>query len=237
MPGPAPLELQRLFRDLTTAHAADAVLRLGLPVRTAPAAVRSLQPGARIVGRARPARHSGSVDVFLEALERGERGDVLVVDNGGRADEACVGDLIALEARQAGAAGIVIDGLHRDTVELRAIGLPVFSRGALPAGPQRLDDRHPDALTSARVGDQLVTAGDLVLGDDDGVLFLPLERAAEIAALAVGIRDTERDQAARLQLGESLRAQLRFGEFLTARDAQGTTFRQHLRGIGGAIEE
>ena len=86
----------------------------------------------------------------------------------------------------------MIWGLHRDTTELRIIRLPVFSQGALPAGPQRLDAQEADALTSARIGDHIVTGDDFVLADYDRVLFLPLDRAADIAALAATIRDTER---------------------------------------------
>ena len=229
--------LQRTYQDLTTPHVADALLRLGIPIRQAPPGVGPLWPGTHVVGRARPARHAGSVDVFLEAIERAEAGDILVVDNAGRDDEACVGDLVTLEARNAGLAGVVIWGLHRDTRELRDIRLPVFSQGALPGGPQRLDAQEPDALAVARFGAHTVTSADLVLGDDDGVLFLPLDRAAEIAAAAAAIRDTEHDQAARMRLGTALREQVRFGDYLAARDRDGTTFRQHLRAIGGAIEE
>ena len=64
-------------------------------------------------------------------------GDVLVVDNGGRLDEACVGDLVVLEAQAASLEGMVVWGLHRDTGDIRAIGLPVFSLGARPNGPRR----------------------------------------------------------------------------------------------------
>jgi regulator of RNase E activity RraA len=230
-------DLPRMFRELTTPHVADAVLRLGVPLRQAPADVRPVRAGFRVVGRAVPARHAGSVDVFLEALERAEPGDVLVVDNAGRDDEACVGDLVALAVAQAGLAGIVIWGLHRDTVELGDIRLPVFSRGALAGGPQRLDAQEADALTAARFGSVVVTRDDVVFGDDDGVLFLPLDRVDEIATAAERIRDTEREQAALLREGTSLREQLRFGEYLAARDRDGTTFREHLRTIGGAIEE
>lgn len=231
------LDLQGAYLDLTTPHVADAMVRLGVPVRKAPADVRPLWEGARVVGRARPARHVGSVDVFLEAIEQAEPGDVLVVDNEGRTDEACVGDLITLEVQRAGLGGIVIWGLHRDSRDLRTIRLPVFSQGAVPAGPQRLDAQPADALTAARFGDHTITGDDLVLGDDDGVLFLPLDRAADIAELAATIRDTERRQAIRMNLGTSLRDQTRFTEYLAARDRDGTTFRQHLRAIGGAIEE
>lgn len=231
-----PLDLQRIFLDLTTPHVVDAVVRLGIPVRCAPASVRPLWPAVHIVGRAQPARHYGSVDVFLEALERAHPGDVLVIDNQGRDDEACIGDLVALEVKLAGLCGIVIWGLHRDTTELRTIRLPVFSQGALPVGPQRLDSQDADALHSASVGSHLVTGDDVVLGDDDGVVFLPLDRAEEIARLANTIRDTERAQAARMSLGSSFREQASFAEFLAARDVSGLTFRQHLDTIGGAIE-
>lgn len=230
-------DLQRAYLDLTTPHVADAVMRLSIPVRQAPSTVRPLWHDTHIVGRVLPARHTGSVDVFLEAIERAEPGDVLVVDNDGRDEEACVGDLVTLEAQRAGLAGIVIYGLHRDTRELRSIGLPLFSQGPLPAGPQRLDPAPADALTTARVGAHTVTTEDFVLGDDDGVLFLPLDRAADIAQAATTIRDTERNQAAHMRLGTSLRTQARFSDYLTARDSDGTTFRQHLRTIGGAIEE
>ena len=74
---------------------------------------------------------------------------------------------------------------------MRAIGLPVFSLGAIPAGPQRLDVRPQDGLESATVGDWTVGREDLVLGDDDGVLFVPATRAGEIVTLAETIRDTE----------------------------------------------
>jgi regulator of RNase E activity RraA len=232
------VQLQRTYLDLTTPHVADACMRLAVPVRFAPATMQPLWSGTHLSGRVNPVRHFGSVDVFLEAIDRAAPGDVMVVDNGGRLDEACVGDLITLEASHAGLAGIVIWGLHRDTQELRTIRLPVFSLGALPAGPQRLDPTDANVLSSANVGEHLVTSADFVLGDEDGVLFVPLDKAGAVAELATTIRDTERQQAARMQLGTSFRKQARFDEYLAARNADANlTFRQYLRSIGGAIEE
>jgi regulator of RNase E activity RraA len=229
-------ELRRRFAALTTAHLADACLRARVPLRCA--LLHAVVPGSRLAGRVAPARHVGSVDIFLEVLEGTEPGDVLVVDNGGRLDEACVGDLVVLEAQAAGLEGMVVWGLHRDTADIRAIGLPVFSQGAIPAGPQRLDTRLADALASAAVGEWTVTGADLVLGDDDGVLFVPAARAAELFTIAETIRDTERRQADQIRAGVSLRRQLQFDRYLARRDqAPSLSFREHLRSVGGAIEE
>lgn len=230
-------DLSEGLTQLTTAHLADACVRASVPVRCAPARLQALWPGSHLAGRVCPARHSGSVDIFLEALEHAAPGDILVVDNTGRLDESCVGDLVALEAQAAGLGGLVIWGLHRDSAELRTIGLPVFSLGTLPTGPVRQDPRNPQALSSAVVGDWTVSREDVVLGDDDGVLFLPAAQVEKLVTLAESIRDTERRQAERIRAGVSLRTQVRFADYLAQRqETPSLTFRQHLRAVGGAIE-
>ncbi|MBV9445576.1 MAG: RraA family protein [Streptosporangiaceae bacterium] len=216
---------------------ADACIRAGVAVRCV--SLRPVVPGTRVSGRVLPARHAGSVDIFLEAIEvHAVPGDVLVVDNGGRLDEACVGDLIALEARAAGLNGIVIWGLHRDTADIKSIGLPVFSLGSIPAGPRSLGDRTDDALQLAKMGEWTVTRADIVVADDDGVLFIPSDVARDIVALADEIRDTEHRQAERIRSGTPLRSQLQFPAYLAARAQDPAfTFRTHLRSISAAIEE
>jgi 4-hydroxy-4-methyl-2-oxoglutarate aldolase len=230
-------ELVRRFGAVSTANVADACLRAGVQVRCGHPFIGPVIPGSRLAGRVLPAQHSGSVDVFLEAFSRAEPGDVLVVDNAGR-DEACVGDLVVLEAKAAGLAGVVIWGLHRDTADIRAIGLPVFSQGHLPTGPQRLDPRPADALTAASIGDWTLTSDDVIFADDDGVIAVPDARVGELLAIAETVRSTERDQADRISSGVTLRSQLRFADYLAAREHNPElTFRDHLRAAGGAIEE
>jgi regulator of RNase E activity RraA len=230
-------ELQRRFSTLTTAHVADGCLRAGLGVRCAPCDVQARRAGQRLAGRALPARHSGSVDVFLEAFGQAQTGDVLVVDNGGRVDESCVGDLIALEAASAGMSGILIWGLNRDSVDLLDIDIAVFSLGTVPNGPLAVAPQYEDALEEAVIGEWMVTRDDIVFGDEDGALFVAVDRVDEVLAFAEGIRDTERAQAARIRAGQSLRSQVRFDDYLAARaGSPELTFREHLRTVGGAIE-
>jgi regulator of RNase E activity RraA len=221
---------------LTTAHLADGCLRVKIAPRCA--SLKAVVPGVRIAGRVLPARHFGSVDVFLEAIELSEPGDVLVADNDGRTDEACIGDLVALEAQRAGLGGIVIWGFHRDTAELREIGIPLFSLGANPCGPQRLEERDRDALASARIGDWIVAPADVIVADDDGVIALPSSKLAPIAQAARKIKETEIEHARLMRDGTSFRNQVGFRAFLEGRARAATlTFREHLRARSGSIEE
>ena len=222
---------------LSTAVLADACLHLGIQIRCAPSELQAISNTMHCAGRVRPTHHTGSVDIFLEALEYSDPGDVLVVDDGGRRDRACVGDLIAHEVQLAGLSGIVLWGCHRDTRQLVDIGLPFFSIGRHPSSPQSLDRRTHDALEWARVGDWIVTYEDVAVGDGDGVIFLPFNRLTTIVPFAEALQEKERRQAAIMRYGTSLREQFYFEDYMEEHSKDPSyDFHKHLNKIGGAIE-
>ncbi len=231
-------ELSARFDNLSTPLVADAALRTNITVHPAPPGIHPVLVGQRAAGHAGPVQHFGSVDVFLEAFEAAGDGDVVVIDNCGRTDEACIGDLTVLEAKSAGAQALVVWGTHRDTKELRDIAFPVFSYGVCAFGPQRLDPRTSDTFERAHFGGFDVTRQHVVFADDDGCIFAQDEDVEKLLTVAEQIWKAERAQAERIRAGETLRQQLRFSEFLGRRQASPSlTFRKYLREIGGAIEE
>lgn len=230
--------LASAFSNLSTPLTTDACVRLQIPLRVAPPGIRPVVPGTRTAGGVLPVRHRGSVDVFLEAMKGAQPGDVLVVDNEGRTDESCVGDLTVLEARAWGLSGLVVRGYHRDTDELVQIGFPVFSYGQHPAGPRRLDQRGSLDLSSAQWDGFVVDDNDVVFADNDGVLFVPSAQAEDVLETAKSIWKVERQQAETIKSGKKLSEQLDFDGYLAKRRSDPSyTFRRHLRERGGAIEE
>ena len=224
--------------DWTTPFIADACALLQLPIRLGPAHIKPIHANMKVAGPARPAKHAGSTDVFLEAIAVSSRGDVLVIDNVGRLDEGCIGDLVAGEAHVAGLAGIVVYGAHRDTAAITAIGIPVWSLGTCPAGPQESRTRSTHALEAASLGGHVtVTRDDYVFADVDGVVVVTSADVPRVVAAARDIAAREGAQAERLLKGERLRTQLKLDAYIARRQSEpGYSFRDHLKSLGGAIE-
>ena len=189
--------LERL-RGVDTTTLVDAAKHL----RVVDPALRPLAPGRRLAGRAVTVAANGGLLPVLDGLERAGPGDVLVVAGGG-GPPALAGELFASEALRRGLAGIVIDGYCRDTSELRAIELPFYARGCVPNafGP---GETGPAGPISVRCGGVEVAPGDVLVGDDDGIV---VGTAAELEATldaAEALQATERSILARIRAGESL---------------------------------
>jgi 4-hydroxy-4-methyl-2-oxoglutarate aldolase len=223
--------------DWTTPFIADACVQLALPVRIGPYGLKPNIVGSKAAGPACPSRHAGSTDVFLEAIAAAGRGDVLVIDNGGRTDEGCIGDLVVGEAFMSGLAATVCWGAHRDTGAILGFGAKVWSLGTCPNGPLELRKRVPTALEAANLGSITVTRDDYVFADDDGVVIVATAELERIVSTAKDIADREGAQAARLLKGELLRQQLDLDQYVAKRNSHPDfTFREHLKSFGGAIE-
>src|SRR5919106_4538966 len=215
--------------DWTTPFIVDACAQLSLPVRVGPFGLRCNFPGSKAAGPARPARHAGSTDVFLEAIAAAQKGDMLVIDNGGRHDEGCIGDLVVGEAFMSGIAAIVCWGTHRDTAAIHAIGARVWSLGTCPNGPLELRKRSETALVAATIGSVTVTLDDYMFADDDGVAVVATANLSRVIEAAQDIATREGAQAERLMKGELLRSQFELHRYVTKRQGDPSyTFRDHL---------
>lgn len=164
--------------------------------------VASNKPGARIVGRARTLRfipfrpdlfasHGGGFNAQKRAFDTVNPGEVLVVEARGERGTGTVGDVLALRAQVRGAAGIVTDGGVRDFDVVASFDIPTFSQGAHPAV---LGRRHVPWETDVTIacGGAAVQPGDVIVGDGDGVIVIPVALVAEVVADAV---EQEREDA------------------------------------------
>ncbi|GAB2788660.1 RraA family protein [Streptomyces daliensis] len=233
-----------------TAALWDAGIRLGHRLTLPPLPLRPAAPGMRLTGPVRRIRHTEGVASILAGLDEAREGDVLFIDNEARTDEACVGDLVAIEARLAGMAGLVVWGCHRDTDELAVIRLPVFSLGPCPSSPaprplpEADDGTDADADADADAGTDAASeppfpfeTGDVAVGDSDGLVLVPAKVHAEVVEVARSIVAAEQRQAEKALGGVGLREQLRWAEFRERRrEDPSYTFRAHMARVGGALE-
>jgi regulator of RNase E activity RraA len=188
---PTP-ELLARFGHLPTANVADAMDRLGV----LDARIKPVWAGATVVGPAYTVWTRGGDNKFLhEALGLAQPGDVIVVNGQGDESRALIGELMAEKAKATGLAGFVIDGAVRDAEIIGEIEFPVFARAVTPAGPFKYG---PGRLgRTVAVGGVAVAPGDIVVGDADGVVIVPLGEAEQVvqAAEAKNADETARREA------------------------------------------
>lgn len=215
-------DLFALVRErLFTAVIGDVMDAAGLTRQFLPPHIRPLDPDAVLVGRAMPVLeadcagqdvgHTGQPEPFglmLRALDELREGEVYVAA-GGSPRYALWGGLMSTRARRLGAAGAVLDGFHRDTREIRALGFPVFSAGAY-AQDQRLRGRVVDfRCRLAFLNGTEVGPGDLVVGDVDGVLVVPRDQVDGIVDAALAKVEGEGAVRGMIEAGEATDAVFR----------------------------
>jgi len=182
------------FLRLSTSNVSDALDRLAL--RGAPHGILPLWPGCqKIVGRAMTMKlvREGSASPVLGTLETivaARPGDVLVVDHDGRADVNSWGGIATFTAVRHGLAGVVIDGVTRDVDEMKALGFPAYAKGVI-----QQSIRNRCAFGGHSVEVQLagvpVKPGDLVMGDDNGIVIVPETLIAQVLEIAQQCLATE----------------------------------------------
>jgi 4-hydroxy-4-methyl-2-oxoglutarate aldolase len=195
--------------DVSALSDADKTLPVVDPV------VRAMIPDVRMAGPAFTVVAEDDHLPVMDALLEAARGDVLVIATNG-SSRAVFGELFATEARRRGLAGIVADGFCRDLRGLRRIGLPVFARGTTPRSGSTVSRAAPGATIAC--GGVEVSPGDIVFGDDDGVLVAARERIAAALAAAEQIGRSERAILAAQARGEGLHGLTNHQEHVAALD-------------------
>jgi 4-hydroxy-4-methyl-2-oxoglutarate aldolase len=202
--------VERLVRiDVSALSDADKTLPI------VDSAVRAMIPDVRMAGPAFTVTAENDHLPVLDALAEAAPGDVLVIAaNAG--SRAVFGELFATEARRRGLAGIVADGFCRDLRGLRRIGLPVFARGTTPRAGTTVS-RSPLGPTITCGGVE-VSPGDIVFGDDDGLLIATAERIASALETAELIGRSEQAILAAQARGEALHDLTNHREHVAALD-------------------
>lgn len=167
-----------------------------------PSSLINRTPPAVLAGQAYPARCPPGDNLWLHhAIYRAGPGDVLVVDVGEGAEFGYWGELLSLAAVSQGLGGLVITGGVRDVARLRGIGFPVYSACLSIRGTTKRPELQGSLGKPVTIGQVVVSAGDLVVGDDDGLVVIARDRVGEVLRAAL------RREADELQIAQ----QLRFG--------------------------
>ncbi len=174
------------FATHSTANLGDGLERLDI----VDAGISPIWPGARIVGSALTVlTTAGDNKAVIEALDHIHPGDVLIINAGGYDGRAILGDNLAQRFDLFGATGAIVDGCVRDRDIIESLRFPVFARGLTPAGPYK---NGPGRIgVPVALGGVVVSPGDIVVADSDGVIVIPPSRVEAALAGAEAIVELE----------------------------------------------
>lgn len=161
--------------------------------------IRAMVPNVKVIGRAVTLKLlSPDAIPVNRALSQLKPGDVLVIDMSGNHTHAPVGAVTACAALNAGARGVIVDGVVTDLIELRSTGLPVFARGTSLLTTKKRDTMSSLFNEPVICGGVVVRPGDIVLADDNGVLFAEASALAAVIDMALASDRAEPTILARL---------------------------------------
>lgn len=164
--------------------------------------IKPIAKGMKVVGRALTVKcHPGDNVMLVKAISMAKQDDVIVVDMGGLVKIGPFGEVLATECKAKKMGGLVFNCSVRDSAEITEMGLPVFSNGLCIRGTAKATlgtINHPISC-----GDQIIRPGDIILGDDDGVVVVPLEEAEAVLAASRARLAKEAGYIQRLKNGES----------------------------------
>lgn len=181
-------ELVLRFKDMPVANIDDNMGRIA----AVDAAIKPVGKG-QLFGTAFTVRvPQGDNLMFHVAMDMAEPGDVIVIDAGGFENRAIFGELMATYCKSKGIKGIVCDGAIRDCGALAEMeNFPVYARSATPNGPYK--NGPGEINVPVVIGGKVVHPGDIIVGDDDGVIIIDPENADEIADATLAVEKKEAD--------------------------------------------
>lgn len=162
--------------------------------------VRQTMAGTAVTARSR----GGDNLTYLRALEFCRPGDVLVIDGGGDLLNAAVGGILSFYAAHIGLHGVVVDGAIRDVAEIREREFPVYARGVTHRGPYK--DGPGEINVTVSVGGMVVNPGDIIVGDQDGLLAIPQDGVEALIDKARGVLEAEAETMRAMKEGRWNRA-------------------------------
>lgn len=188
------------YRKYNTAILSDA---LG-SANTMESAIRPLMPKLQVCGPAYTIRCFPGDNLMCHyALYKAQAGDVLVVDGASYTEAAIWGGLTSLSAAQRQLEGSIIDGAVRDCQEMREAGYPVYARATTPRSPAKWTERG-EVCVPITCGGVTVFPGDLIFGDEDGVVVIPSRQLAQILKKAEEFAAKEREMVAVVKAGKTV---------------------------------